>query len=404
MRNSLKIILIFIGIIGVGILAAPADAANFQEVFFLHHSVGDDLIVNGNVRSLFTTSGYRFWDHGYNYEGLRDPDGNYTGTNFNIPDDNTDPDGYYGLFQEANLSSPDHALSRIMQYDVILFKSCYPSAYIEDAATLEEYKGYYRSIRDFMDRHPEKLFIPFTTPAQHPEETNSTAAANARAFANWLTSSEYLSGHPNVFTFNFFDYLADSSNVLRSEYRQTYVDSHPNERAGRVIGPILVNHVINAIEAYRASGGGTGGTGATGDTGDTGATGDTGDTGATGGTGVSFSMNLNSSTYTVGDVFILSVSCSGYLMEMDLYVVILMPDQSLISAADGAVVSVGRPIRPTYEWLYATDGSMEIIGFEVPEGIPPGHYVFYGIIVPQGADPFELNNWLSAAQADADFN
>ncbi len=395
MRNSLKIILVFLCMLGMGAVlpATPSEAANFQEVFFLHHSVGSDLIENGNVRARFTAAGYHFWDHGYNYEGLRDPNGNETGTNFNIPDDDTDPYGYYELFREENLSSPDHALSRIMAYDVIIFKSCYPSSYIETASDLADYQRYYRSIRDFMDLHPEKLFVPFTTPPQHPEETNPTAAANARAFANWLTSSEYTSGHPNVFPFNFFDLLADGNNVLRAEYRYTeWVDSHPNERAGQVIGPIFVNHVINAIESYRASGGGTGGTGGTGDTGGTGGT----------GTGIPFSLNLNASSYSDGDYFFMNLTCSGYPAEMDLYIVVVLPDGSIINAAEGAVVALGTPIQPAWPWLYPSE-NLEVLSFQVPDGVPPGHYVFYGIIVPEGADVYQLDNWLSAAQVEADF-
>ncbi|MBW2305737.1 MAG: hypothetical protein JRG73_02280 [Deltaproteobacteria bacterium] len=397
MRYFLKIALVFLCVLGMGAFlpSTPLEAANFQEVFFLHHSVGEDLIENGNVRGLFTAAGYRFWDHGYNEDGLRDPAGNYAGT-YNIPNDSTDPEDYYYLFQEGNLSSPDHALVRIMTHDVIIFKSCFPSSAIYDAAMLEEYKTYYRSIRDFMDLHPEKLFIPFTTPPLHPEETDSTEAANARAFANWLTSSEYTSGHPNVFPFNFFDLLADSNNVLRSEYRQTYVDSHPNERAGREIGPVFVNFVINAIESYRSSGGGTGATGGTG-----GGTGGTGATGGTG-TGVSFSINLNESDYSAGDYFYMNTTCSGYPTEMDLYIVVVLPDESILNAADGAVVAPGNPIQPVWPWLYSSE-NLEVLSFVVPEGVPPGHYVFYGIIVPQGADVYQIGNWLSASQVDVDF-
>jgi hypothetical protein len=380
LKNYFKIALILACIMGAAFIFTPmpARATNFEEILFIHHSVGEDLINNGEVRSRFTSAGYHFWDHGYNYDGLRDPNGNSTGRNFNIPDDNTDPEGYYNLFQEGNLSIPGHALNQIMMYEVIMFKSCYPAASIPDETTLADYKRYYLSIRDFMDRHPEKIFIPFTTPARHPAETNATEAANARAFANWLTSSEYTSGHPNVFPFNFFGLLADSSNMLRPEYRPSYVDSHPNERAGREIGPVLVNFVINAIQSYRASGG-------------------------TSGSAVIFFLNLNAPSYRAGDNFVMSMACWGHMNPMDLYLLAMMEDQTIINMADGAVITVGQPIQPAYPAITSMGGSLELVNVIVPPIGHPLHVVLYGILVPHGADIYHLSQWLAWGTAEADF-
>ena len=81
--------------------------------------------------------------------------------------------------------------------------------------------------------------------------------ARARAFSNWLTSDEYLSGHSNVFTFDFFDSLAEDDltapdcNMLREAYRDG-TDSHPNATANETIGPRFADFVINAIHTYHA--------------------------------------------------------------------------------------------------------------------------------------------------------
>ena len=89
------------------------------------------------------------------------------------------------------------------------------------------------------------------------------AAARARAFSNWLTSDEYLSGHPNVFTFDLFDSLAEADptapdcNMLREAYRDG-TDSHPNATANETIGPRFVDFVINTVHTYRAVYGGDG--------------------------------------------------------------------------------------------------------------------------------------------------
>lgn len=101
------------------------------------------------------------------------------------------------------------------------------------------------------------IFIVVTPPPNTPAETNSQNAARARAWANWLTSPEFLGGHPNVFTFDFFALLAESNahardyNMLRAAYRPSDAhDSHPNERAHREIAPRFADFIAQAIKTH----------------------------------------------------------------------------------------------------------------------------------------------------------
>lgn len=239
--------------------AAPSVAGKpgtFRTIIFLHHSTGEALIAEGGVRERLTALGYEFYDHGYNDDGLRLANGQPANMNFNIPDDNTDPDGFNAIFAQPLTSPPRNAFSHLMQYDVIAFKSCFPTSDIQSNEQLEEYKTYYRNIRAVMDKYPNKIFIVVTPPPLVPSATDATIAARARAFANWLKSSEYLSGHPNIFTFDFFNLLAESNplardyNMLRAAYRADPNDSHPNERANREIGPQFADFIARAIQTY----------------------------------------------------------------------------------------------------------------------------------------------------------
>jgi hypothetical protein len=228
-------------------------AAGFRRIMFLHHSTGANLIEQGGVRQRLTALGYEFYDHGYNEDGLVVADGTRTGRNFNVPDDNTNPDGYAAIFAQPLHDPPDNTFSYLMQYDVIVFKSCFPVSLIESDEQLAEYKTYYLSIRDRMDQYPNKIFIVVTEPPEIPSETDAAMAARARAFTNWLASDEYLSGHPNVFTFNFFDLLADpATNMLRAEYQLAENDAHPNELANQTIAPLFVDFIDRAIKTYMA--------------------------------------------------------------------------------------------------------------------------------------------------------
>jgi len=232
--------------------AATAEPrADFRRVIFLHHSVGESLIDEGDVRQRLTDLGYQFYDHGYNDDGLVLADGTWTGRNFDVPDDNTDPDGFADIFAQPLHDPPDNAFSHLMQYDVIAFKSCFPVSDIQSDDQLAEYRSYYLSIRDRMDQYPNKIFIVVTSPPQVAAYTEPEAAARARAFADWLASDEYLRGHPNVFAFDLFDLLADpSTNTLRADYQADEDDAHPNELANQTIGPLFADSIHQAVRAY----------------------------------------------------------------------------------------------------------------------------------------------------------
>ncbi len=248
-------------------LASPLPVENeplesggvYEDVIFLHHSVGRNLIEQGNVRSLFTQAGYQFWDHDYNTIGLTRPDGTRTHTSYGIPGGdgggNTDPEGLAAMFAQPVHDPPDNAFSRLLQHEVLIFKSCFPNSAITGDDMLEQQKRWYLQIREVIDQHPDKLFIFLTSPPLHPAATTQEEAARARALANWLASDAFLAGHSNLFVFDFFDLLADQdTDMLRRDYQRDLdeADSHPNAKANRTVGLLLVDFVDEAIRAYRS--------------------------------------------------------------------------------------------------------------------------------------------------------
>lgn len=223
-------------------------------IIFLHHSTGANLIAQGNVRQRLTEMGYAFYDHGYNIDGLTLPDGSPAGYHFTVPDDNTDPDGLAAIFAQPLHIPPDNTFSHLLRYDVIIFKSCFPVSNIESDEKLLTYKSHYLSMRDRMDEYPNKVFIVVTQPPQIPANTDPAEAARARALARWLASEEFLEGRRNLFTFDFFDLLADpAENMLRPEYRSSEDDAHPNERANEEIAPLFCDFIDQAIQHFGES-------------------------------------------------------------------------------------------------------------------------------------------------------
>ena len=227
--------------------SSTAQESDPISIIFMHHSTGENLIWQGGVREGLTEHGYTFWDHGYNDNGLTGPDGINTGINWDVPGDNTDPDGWYETFQQPVTDPPSNTFSHMLQHDVIIFKSCFPSSHIYDEDMFETYQHYYLTIRDVIDQHPDKLFIPWTTPPLVPNETDAEAAARARRWAAYLVSDEYLEGHPNIAVFDVNSLWSDENGYLRAEYRMNEWDSHPNEYANQTVGPMFVEFIHEAI-------------------------------------------------------------------------------------------------------------------------------------------------------------
>jgi hypothetical protein len=233
---------------------------SYTNVIFLHHSTGQALITEGNVRPLLTELGYQFWDHGFNHTGLVRPDGTLAHATYRIPGalgrGNTDVDGLAKLFSQSVTDPPSNAFSRLLQHEVIAVKSCFPNSAIKSDEMEKQFQTWYLQMRDVMDEHPDRIFIIVTSPPLHPQMTNADEARRARAVANWLKSREYLAGHPNVFVFDFFDLLADpSTNTLHAQYQldSEKPNSHPNHLANEKIGPLFVKFIDQAVQTYKLS-------------------------------------------------------------------------------------------------------------------------------------------------------
>ena len=257
----MTVIVLFVFILPSWVFSSPKK----PSIFFLHHSVGGSLIRNGSVRQILAESGFELWDHGRNHSqnGLQNEKGEPYGCYW-IPEDNTYPDGLANLFRLN--PKGENALSRMLRkHDVILFKSCFPASHIQEdhiatdllkpkRRSLYNYRRHYLSIRDTVDKHPDKIFIVVTQPPLHPNVTDRNEAQRARAFVEWVKSSDYLGGRKNLFVFDYFNLLADpKTNMLRREFQinPKGKNSHPNVVAQMLCGVRFADFIINIYKFKR---------------------------------------------------------------------------------------------------------------------------------------------------------
>lgn len=237
--------------------ASITHAATLTNLFFLHHSTGYGLIEEGHMRAVIAAynaahaTTFAFWDHHYNGTGLRNPAGTELGISYNIPNDNTDPNGLYYLWTSGEADATICRNTILANHQVIAFKSCFPASAITDVETLNQYKAWYLAMRNVFAGYPNRLFVVMSTPPLHRLATTATEAGNARQFANWL-NNEYTAGYSNIVCFNLFDYLAGDDNMLKYAYEGDHADSdsHPNALANQTVGPIFAHFLINASLNY----------------------------------------------------------------------------------------------------------------------------------------------------------
>jgi hypothetical protein len=250
------------------------------RIIFLHHSVGAELLKDGQVRAQLRSRApsIELCDHAYNaprlrsyvksavirrpmlpshYYGLRDGSGRRVSAPFTMPGDNTDPDGFAALFAEPVTEPPTNTLSHLLRFDVIAFKSCFTILPIRTDTQLEGYKRHYRAVAEALARYPGTLFIPMTPPPLRASHTNDEQAARARQLAVWMMSEGFGTGRPNVVPFDLFDALAapagsPQANTLRPEFcRVEDSDTHPNATAGERVAAQWVPLLVNAVERVR---------------------------------------------------------------------------------------------------------------------------------------------------------
>lgn len=213
------------------------------KILFIHRSVGNNLIQDGDVYELMKShDSVRLSDFNQNTGVLRDNTGNKD-TDMKMPGGDTHPENYARLFSNGHSSA---LKTFVMNFDIVIIKSCYPNSNIKSGKELEQIKEYYTSITKFFVKANKKLLI-LTSPPLSPTSTNPENATRARQLALWLSDQSF---GVNIDVFDFFDLLAAQDNMLRKAFRRLiWLDNHPNKKASMEIAPKLVNQIVQKVRA-----------------------------------------------------------------------------------------------------------------------------------------------------------
>jgi hypothetical protein len=231
------------------------------RALFLHHSVGRHLVREGKVRERLASRSsepcVKLWDHDYNKIGLTNEDGDICGCSFPMPEDNTNPDGFLRLFT-SELSDVEESLRKVLDFDIIVMKSCYPNSAIRSEQALEGLMLCYRKLFENLQTRADCQFVLLTTPPLVPMRTNRRQACRAMKLAGWLAELPQDLAIANIEVMDLFSHLAEETGsragILRAEYRRRIpLDAHPNTKANKIVGPLFVDALIRAARRTELS-------------------------------------------------------------------------------------------------------------------------------------------------------
>ncbi|NLF14880.1 MAG: hypothetical protein GX597_24075 [Anaerolineaceae bacterium] len=232
-----------------------------MDIVFLHHSTGG-VIWDGGMPDWLDTYNA---EHGTTY---RITDREYPGDGY--PWDNY-PYDYWNIWVRHAGDKPykkqDTLEILTRDYDVIIWKHCYPVSAVQadtgspkvrsDVRSLENYKLQYEALRDKMHEFPDTRFIIWTGAARVQAATDEAQARRAREFFAWVVETWDEPGD-NIYVWDFWQLETEGGLYLLEEYAASAEDSHPNSAFAARVAPFLGQRIVDVIEGRGDTGSLTG--------------------------------------------------------------------------------------------------------------------------------------------------
>jgi len=143
------------------------------------------------------------------------------------------------------------------QYQVILFKHCYPVSNIQtdkDSADINSdykssanYKLQYVALKDKLHEFPNTKFIVWTGAAQVKSAVSEDQAIRAREFFTWVKDEWDLPGD-NIYIWDLYSLETEGGLYFKEEYATSSNDSHPNTEFAGKAAQLVFNRIIDVIE------------------------------------------------------------------------------------------------------------------------------------------------------------
>jgi len=233
--NFIKIVFFFILLVS----CSSNDNIEMEKVVFLHHSTGRAILL-GNTNNYY----YRLTGKGdvkkYFERYNRKNETNYQITAIDFPKEfpyggRNYPYDYYNIWvKNAGDSSfmQEPTLEMLTkEYDVVVFKHCFPAGFIlEDTGLpgidsedrrIENYKLQYEALKLKMHSFPDTKFIVWTIPALLKSSTTEQQAQRTYDFYKWVVD-QWNEADDNIYLWDIYNYETEGGIYMKEEYAKVY--------------------------------------------------------------------------------------------------------------------------------------------------------------------------------------
>lgn len=267
LTGTVIVIILLISIIIMNTGIGNNDVADSYKIIFLHHSTGE-VIKNGEVKPIRYVG--KFIRQKSSVSKWFDEYNKLNETNYIFEDQffpkkkvygwNNYPYDYYNIWVKNAGEKPylDEPTLEILtkQYDMIIFKHCFPVCDIEENINqpdinsskkrLENYKLQYQALKKKMYEFPDTKFLLWTGAARVENSLPKERALRAKEFFNWVRT-EWNTPGDNIFIWDFYELETKGSLYLNPEFAKSTTDSHPNQSFAKNTFILFCERIVEVI-------------------------------------------------------------------------------------------------------------------------------------------------------------
>ncbi len=260
MKNTFYILMILV------MISCGSNKENMKKIVFLHHSTGQSIWVGKTNRYVYKLTGkgdvQRFFTN-YNKTNKTDyqiservfPKSTPYGWN-NYPYD------YYNIWVKNGGEKPfmEEPTLEILtrEYDVIVFKHCFPVSRISEdtgspdidsnVKSIENYKLQYNALKNKMHEFPDNKFIVWTPAVNTQAGMTEEEALRTLRFHDWIIN-EWDEKGDNIYIWDFYEYETEGGLYLTEGNAYSTSNSHPNTEFAAKVAPLFGKFIIDVIES-----------------------------------------------------------------------------------------------------------------------------------------------------------
>ena len=261
MRHLLVLLTVYL------FMSCESDKKEMKKIIFLHHSTGKCIWL-GNTNKYFNklTKKSDARDYFRNYN--RTSNTNYLIDDRIFPKNlpygwENYPYDYYNIWVKNAGDKPymEEPTLEILtkEYDVIIFKHCYPVSKItadsgtpdidSKVRTIENYKLQYYALKKKMHEFPNNKFIVWTPAVFIKNQITEDEASRTHEFYKWMIN-EWDEKGDNIFIWDFYNYETEGGIFMLDKYSDGPSNSHPNRNFSAKVTPLFCKFIIEVIKGF----------------------------------------------------------------------------------------------------------------------------------------------------------